>query len=264
MHQLLEEAAIYAHQAGNHITIGWVINNTGWLYWQEDHNFEQAITYLEKSLSLFQEARYQVGTNHALMRLAQLEEENGNVMQAQVRYRQTLISLENSTPNHPYLTNLLVRIASVARASGALKRTAKLLGAANRTSFEAKPDSVEYAVVDRNIVPLRIQLGETAFDEAWAEGKAMTRAEAIPSPSTTAPHLPKSPWPTPAAHQPLTDRELEIIRLLSEGLNSREIADRLILSVGTIRWYLKQIYDKLDVHSRSEAIARAKSLNILA
>jgi DNA-binding CsgD family transcriptional regulator len=61
----------------------------------------------------------------------------------------------------------------------------------------------------------------------------------------------------------LTNRELEILRLLSEGLNSTEIADRLILSVGTIRWYLKSIYSKLDVHSRSEAIARAKSLALL-
>jgi predicted ATPase/DNA-binding CsgD family transcriptional regulator len=63
---------------------------------------------------------------------------------------------------------------------------------------------------------------------------------------------------------PISVRELEILRLLADGLNSREIANQLVLSVGTIRWYLKQIYSKLDVHSRSQAIARARELELLA
>lgn len=62
---------------------------------------------------------------------------------------------------------------------------------------------------------------------------------------------------------PLTERELEIIGLVADGLTSQEIADSLMLSKGTIRWYRKQIYSKLHVHSRSEAIARAKELNLL-
>lgn len=61
----------------------------------------------------------------------------------------------------------------------------------------------------------------------------------------------------------LNERELEILRLVADGLNSREIAQRLHLGVTTIRWYLRQIYSKLDVHSRSEALARAKALNLL-
>ena len=60
---------------------------------------------------------------------------------------------------------------------------------------------------------------------------------------------------------PLTARELEILRLMADGLNSRDVAQHLILSVGTIRWYLKLIYSKLDAHSRSEALAYARALN---
>jgi ATP/maltotriose-dependent transcriptional regulator MalT len=60
------------------------------------------------------------------------------------------------------------------------------------------------------------------------------------------------------------ERELEILRLLADGLNSREVAERLHLGVSTIRWYLKHIYGKLDAHSRSEAIARARELKLLA
>src|SRR5690606_39253133 len=61
----------------------------------------------------------------------------------------------------------------------------------------------------------------------------------------------------------LTEREREILRLIADGLNSREVAEQLVLSVGTVRWYLKQIYSKLDAHSRSEAIAHARELGLL-
>jgi WD40 repeat protein/serine/threonine protein kinase len=76
---------------------------------------------------------------------------------------------------------------------------------------------------------------------------------------------------TPAAHrspaqpltEPLTERELEILRLLVGGLSNQEIAQKLYLSITTIKWYIRQIYNKLDVHSRPQAIERARSLNLL-
>ncbi len=76
-------------------------------------------------------------------------------------------------------------------------------------------------------------------------------------------HGANTPLPTHMQEQPHSQRELEILRLLADGLNSREIAGRLHLSVTTIRWYLRQLYSKLDAHSRSEAIARAKELKLL-
>jgi LuxR family maltose regulon positive regulatory protein len=70
--------------------------------------------------------------------------------------------------------------------------------------------------------------------------------------------------PDQSLTDPLNERELEILRLLADGLNSREVAQRLHLGVSTIRWYLKHIYGKLDAHSRSEALARARELKLLA
>jgi DNA-binding CsgD family transcriptional regulator len=68
--------------------------------------------------------------------------------------------------------------------------------------------------------------------------------------------------PTPFVGR--SDELAEIARLLADGLNSREVAQRLHLGVSTIRWYLKHIYGKLDAHSRSEALARARELKLLA
>ena len=62
---------------------------------------------------------------------------------------------------------------------------------------------------------------------------------------------------------PLTTRELQILRMIADGLNTREIADGLVIGVGTVRWYVKQIYSKLNAHSRVEAVARARSLGLL-
>jgi LuxR family maltose regulon positive regulatory protein len=58
----------------------------------------------------------------------------------------------------------------------------------------------------------------------------------------------------------LTDREMEVLRLLSTNLTVPQIADELVITVGTLRTHIKRIYGKLDVHSRFEATTRASEL----
>jgi predicted ATPase/DNA-binding CsgD family transcriptional regulator len=67
------------------------------------------------------------------------------------------------------------------------------------------------------------------------------------------------------ADQPdsLTERERDILRLLAQGLSNQEIADRLVMTVGTIKWYLNHIYSKLRVKNRTEAVIHARKLNLL-
>jgi len=61
----------------------------------------------------------------------------------------------------------------------------------------------------------------------------------------------------PAALEPLTLREREVLRLLAEGMDTREIAKRLVLSPTTVRNHIQHILSKLGVHSRLEAVALA-------
>jgi WD40 repeat protein/serine/threonine protein kinase len=62
--------------------------------------------------------------------------------------------------------------------------------------------------------------------------------------------------------EPLIDRELDILQLMIEGLSNQEIAEKLFLSIATVKWYIKQIYHKLDVHNRYQALERARHLNL--
>lgn len=62
----------------------------------------------------------------------------------------------------------------------------------------------------------------------------------------------------------LTPREQEILRFIVEGRSNKEIAANLFVTVATVKWYITQIYQKLGVRSRVQAIVRAEELNLIA
>jgi ATP/maltotriose-dependent transcriptional regulator MalT len=63
--------------------------------------------------------------------------------------------------------------------------------------------------------------------------------------------------------EPLTPRELDVLALLAQGLTNKEIAQRLVISPGTVRQHAYNLYQKLHVHSRQQAVAKASDLGIL-
>lgn len=58
-------------------------------------------------------------------------------------------------------------------------------------------------------------------------------------------------------------RERDILELLSKGLSNQEISQKLILSVGTIKWHTSNIYGKLGVRNRTQSVTVARELKIL-
>ena len=78
----------------------------------------------------------------------------------------------------------------------------------------------------------------------------------------THPDQPNNSSP-PLLIEPLSDREMEVLHLMAQDLSYKEIADRIMVSLNTVRTHVKNIYSKLLVHKRSQAIAKARELHLL-
>lgn len=95
--------------------------------------------------------------------------------------------------------------------------------------------------------------------ERLREASGATVPEAVPAVASAS-----GPDTGAAAADPLTRRELELLELLSQGLSNQQIADRVSLSVPTIKWHFYNLYAKLQVKSRAAALAKARSLLLLS
>ncbi|MBI3193148.1 MAG: response regulator transcription factor [Ignavibacteriae bacterium] len=91
-----------------------------------------------------------------------------------------------------------------------------------------------------------------AIEEAYSGGMPMT-----PFIARNAIEMFKKYVPQESSSPPLTSRETEVLRLLVEGLNYTMVAEKLFISLDTVRNHFRHIYEKLQVHSKSEAVAKA-------
>ena len=69
--------------------------------------------------------------------------------------------------------------------------------------------------------------------------------------------------PIPPLVEPLSERELEVLRLIAEGLSNQAIASRLFIAEGTVKRHINNIYGKLQVGSRTQAVAVGRELGLL-
>jgi DNA-binding CsgD family transcriptional regulator len=104
-----------------------------------------------------------------------------------------------------------------------------------------------YEALSRGIVPDYIRQLLGAFPDVELEQAGQPSAQA----------------PEPDLIEPLSEREIEALQLIAEGLTNSEIASRLFLSLNTIKVHARNIYGKLGVHSRTRAVARAQALGLL-
>ncbi|MEM7115440.1 MAG: LuxR C-terminal-related transcriptional regulator [Chloroflexota bacterium] len=68
---------------------------------------------------------------------------------------------------------------------------------------------------------------------------------------------------SPLFQQPLSPRELELVHYLAQGLTNRQIAEQMVVSLNTVKAHTRRLYHKLDVHNRTQAVARARERALL-
>jgi DNA-binding CsgD family transcriptional regulator len=129
---------------------------------------------------------------------------------------------------------------------------------------ESRSLAIPQALYKRMLVLVRSQLGEKAFEEARARGRIMTPAQVLASHETFAPQATQQAQPAPEAtptvstqHSSypadLTPREMDVLRLLAQGLTNAQMAERLVIAVVTVNFHVRSIYSKLGVTSRAAA-----------
>jgi len=68
----------------------------------------------------------------------------------------------------------------------------------------------------------------------------------------------------PAEREPLSKREIDVLRLLVMGFSNLEIAEQLVITESTVKMHLKHLYGKLGVHNRVQAVVQAQASHLLA
>jgi predicted ATPase/DNA-binding CsgD family transcriptional regulator len=142
-------------------------------------------------------------------------------------------------------------------------RAVELLALAFTHPVRAAGWMEKWPLLARLRAALELALGSEAYSAAWERGKLLD-AETIVEELRQQFSAVRGASKETAGQVPLSERELEVLHLIGDGLSNRDIAARLFLSPGTVKWYLSEIYSKLGVHRRMQAVARARDLNLLS
>lgn len=153
------------------------------------------------------------------------------------------------------LPDVLEALARVVGGDGNHREAARFCGAAD--GMRGRNGGVRFKAYDAdheaNIATLRDALGSTDFDAAWAEGASMSTTEAIAYAQRGRGQRkrPSNGWAS------LTPTELDVVRLVGEGLGNKEIAARLFVSHRTVQTHLTHVYTKLGLTSRLQLAQEA-------
>jgi len=247
----LDESFALSRELGDKESIANCLSLSGMLALDEGDT-ASARSLNEQAMALFKEMQQQHGTALSLYALAQVATAGGDHARSQALYEQG-VGVARKSGDKRTIPSGLEGLAVAIAAQGNHAWAAHLWGAAEtlREAIGAPMPPVECAPYHRAVAAARTQFGEKAFATAWAEGRMMspdhvlaTQGELSSSPATASP----APYP-----DGLTTREVEVLRVVAQGLTNEQVAERLVISPRTVDTHLTLIYSKIGVSSRSAA-----------
>ncbi|HEX6557264.1 MAG TPA: protein kinase [Ktedonobacteraceae bacterium] len=226
---------------------------------------------LEEAQSVARETESAEDQGRVLWGLGHLALRQGDLAEARELYMQCVKRMKGKLliPRLKWVVaSCLEGLAEIALAGGQAIWAVQLVGAAEavrRARGYYSPMCIEQPCYDRTLAEARNRLGEKSFAVAWVAGQAMTPEQALAAEkhtpllvlNTSVPTARQEPAPTPGAPdippQPLTTREVEVLRLVAMGMSNNQIAEQLVVSPNTVNAHVQSIYRKIDINSRSAA-----------
>ena len=194
----------------------------------------------------------------------------GKAKQALPLLSRLLTAAQDGTRIHTVIEILILQ----ALAQHTLENEVEALKALEKALVLAQPESFVRTFVDEG-EPLSKLLLESLKQKGkrWESEKPellhyVVKLKETFGPSAPVPTAREAATETEAlpwwyVEDPLSERELEVLQHVARGLSNQEIADKLFLSAGTVKRHMSNIYQKLDVHSRTQALERARTLRVL-
>ena len=258
---LINEGLMLSRKENNQWHVALALNISSEVALSQD-NLATARSQAEEALKLFRELGMKSSIAWSLSQVARMEARQGNYPAARSLYAE-ILTLARETDDKTHIAFYLEDLAEVVAAQGEFACAARLWGAAKtlRTVISSPLPPASCAGYECVVAAAHIHLGEQAFAAAWAEGGTMTLEQAlslaqrVAVSTPTAAEQPATPTAKPSSRYPagLTTREVEVLRLVAQGLTDAEVVEQLVISLRTVNWHLTSIYSKLGVSSRAAA-----------
>jgi ATP/maltotriose-dependent transcriptional regulator MalT len=246
-------------------SMAFALNGMGGIAWIRG-NYPEAERLYQQGYDLYHEVNDPGGLGTSLFGLGDTAQARGDYATAQPYFQQALeVAIRIHWPQ--LILTILVGVGDLLVRTGKREQAVELLAlVAQHPAAEppARHRAEQLLARAKTILPLKV------FDAASARGKAaeldtVARSvyDQLKLPREYAPPAVGSQTTVQPLLESLSERELEILRLLAQGLTNQEIAEKLFLVVGTVKAHNHHIFGKLGVTNRVQAITRAKDLDLL-
>jgi LuxR family maltose regulon positive regulatory protein len=206
---------------------------------------------IDDEFNLLQEYRYMT---LARVLVAQGRQRSGEALEKALKFLARLLNIAEAAGAMMYVIEILALQAL------ALQKSDQALIPLERALVLAEPEGYVRIFIDKSA-----PMGEL-LRQAVARGIAPGYVDKLLAALDAEKHERPPLHPRTSALllvEPLSERELEVLRLLAAGLSNKEIAQTLVIAVGTVKNHLKNIYSKLDVRNRTQAVDRAREFGLL-
>lgn len=223
-------------------------------------DYAAAAAHLDTALTIARRINEKVNIASALLALGDITRLQGDIAGAMDHFREG-IAIAQQIGSRADVAEGLEGVAGVAVGMGDMHQAARLLGAADALLAAigtSRPAGTRVREYEKHVRAVRDALDDAAFAAAWAEGQALAPEDVVVEATVVEPSPGAAVTAASALDKDgLSPRELEVLRLMADGLTNQEIADRLFLSHRTATSHASSILGKLGLATRTAVVAYA-------